>query len=157
MGVLDSPNDGGSGWHPISTYQQTIRTLRTNYPNFGSIMGWEYWDAGIGDNFTDPWTWVARIGESVFGSVPEGKADLVSEPISTVTYTLAVIDGNAHWPRCCVTGSCESFEHLQWRSDPGAAIIGSARIKSDESDRWIGSGIEALDWDIADILSAFFA
>ncbi|KAI5356843.1 Putative glycoside hydrolase family 18, catalytic domain, glycosyl hydrolase family 18 (GH18) active [Septoria linicola] len=68
MGVLDSPNDGGSGWYNISTYQKTIKTLKSNYANFGSVCGWEYWDAGIRDNYANPWQWVGAVGQSVFAS-----------------------------------------------------------------------------------------
>lgn len=70
MGVLDSPNDGGSGWYGIATYQKTIATLKANYENFGSVVGWEYWDAGIKDGYKEPWQWVAAIGQSVFAARP---------------------------------------------------------------------------------------
>ena len=86
MGVLDSPNDGGSGWYNISTYQKTIKTLKANYANFGSVAGWEYWDAGIKDNYANPWQWVAAIGQSVFGSA------------GTVNKAAVVDSGPTPWP-----------------------------------------------------------
>lgn len=65
MGILDSPNDGGSGFYNVSTYQNTIKSLRTMYgSSFGGVVGWEYWDAGIKDNYTYPYQWSQTIGTS---------------------------------------------------------------------------------------------
>jgi hypothetical protein len=81
MGVLDSKGDGGSGWYPVGTYQNTISTLKATYSKFGCVVGWEYWDAGINDTFADPWQWVEAIGKSVFASNGLGRVNNVSEPI----------------------------------------------------------------------------
>jgi hypothetical protein len=50
MGVLANPNDGGSGWYSISTYQSTLTALKGEFGDaFGCVVGWEYWDAGERD------------------------------------------------------------------------------------------------------------
>ena len=68
MGVLDSPGDG-SGFVSASQVESTVQALKGSYPNFGGVVGWEYWDAGSGDNLAQPWQWVQAIGNSVFGNV----------------------------------------------------------------------------------------
>ena len=67
MGILDSPNDG-SGYVDTATVQSTISSLKSKYPTFGGVDGWEYFDAGVGDNDAEPYQWVQAIGSSVFGT-----------------------------------------------------------------------------------------
>jgi hypothetical protein len=61
MGVLDSPNDG-SGYVDTSTVEATIASLKAKYPTFGGVDGWEYFDAGAGDNDAEPYEWDQAIG-----------------------------------------------------------------------------------------------
>ncbi|KAM3416379.1 hypothetical protein BST61_g7977 [Cercospora zeina] len=68
MGVLASSDDVGSGWYGISTYQNTFAKLKAKHADFGSVLGWEYWDAGSKDGFGEPWQWVAAAGKSVFAA-----------------------------------------------------------------------------------------
>jgi hypothetical protein len=81
MGILSSPQDGGSGWYPRYTYVATISQLIATYPNFGGVVSWEYHDSGFGDEEgdvvdstgarsrgqgtfqDDPWMWQAQIGQ----------------------------------------------------------------------------------------------
>jgi hypothetical protein len=67
MGILDSPNDG-SGYVSTSTVQSTVSSLKSKYPTFGGVDGWEYFDAGVGDGDAQPYQWVQAIGSSVFGT-----------------------------------------------------------------------------------------
>jgi len=68
MGVVDSGNDG-SGFVPLSTLNSVISTLRGDYgTNFGGVFGWEYFDAGTGDNLSSPWQWVKQIGSDLFSA-----------------------------------------------------------------------------------------
>lgn len=70
MGVLANPNDGGSGWYSVSTYQRTISSLKSRYgQDFGSVVGWEYWDAGERDSpKLQNFQWVKTIAQSVFAT-----------------------------------------------------------------------------------------
>ncbi|KAF2722570.1 glycoside hydrolase family 18 protein [Polychaeton citri CBS 116435] len=86
LGVLDSPNDGGSGWYNLTTYGNTLKQLKANYPSYNSFVSWEYYDAGLGDevgyttddggNTTpgsgtysdDPWVWDSTIADALAGS-----------------------------------------------------------------------------------------
>lgn len=80
LGVLGHPNDGGSGWFSISTYKTTINTLKANYAKFGGDVGWEYWDAGGNDGYSNPWQWVKDIGTAIFSS-SSGQVNTITSPI----------------------------------------------------------------------------
>ncbi|CAK4032940.1 glycoside hydrolase family 18 [Lecanosticta acicola] len=76
LGVLDNPNDAGSGFYRVGTYKTTIATLRANYHNFGGDAGWEFWDAGASDGYANPSQWVSDIATAVFGSSSDDKSAL---------------------------------------------------------------------------------
>ncbi|KAF2213982.1 glycoside hydrolase family 18 protein [Cercospora zeae-maydis SCOH1-5] len=96
IGVLASPDDGGSGWYGMSTYQKTLATLKSKYANFGSVVGWEYWDAGSEDNFAEPWQWVAAMGNSVFATAAAAAA--AARPVTTAKTDEDVDSGPSPWP-----------------------------------------------------------
>ena len=65
MGVFSNPADG-DGWYNISTYKSTIKQLQSQYPKFGGVIGWEYFNSGGSDGaFTAPWQWVQAIGQTL--------------------------------------------------------------------------------------------
>ena len=70
MGVLDSSNDG-SGFVGLSDLESTVQQLRAQYPTFGGVDGWEYFNAGSSDGLSQPWQWDQAIANSLFGSVSE--------------------------------------------------------------------------------------
>lgn len=65
LGVLDSSHDGGSGWYSLATYQNTIKQLRANFPTFGGVVGWEYFNAGDSDGLATPDLWVKGISAAL--------------------------------------------------------------------------------------------
>lgn len=83
MGVLANPNDGGSGWYGVSTYQRTIAALKAQYGNdFGSVVGWEYWDAGERDSpALQNYQWVKTISQARFS----GSSNVGSGVVPNVT------------------------------------------------------------------------
>ena len=64
MGVLGGKGDG-RGFVTQAALQSTIRNVKAQYPTFGGVAAWEYWDAGINDGFQDPAQWVKDIGDAV--------------------------------------------------------------------------------------------
>lgn len=44
-GMLTNPRHGGSGYVPLETTAAVLSLLVEKYPNFGGVMGWEYWSA----------------------------------------------------------------------------------------------------------------
>jgi hypothetical protein len=68
MVVLDCAEDGQpNGFVYMDQLQETIKNLRSMYPSFGGIGGWEYHDAGMTDwNIYQPWLWVKMVGQALF-------------------------------------------------------------------------------------------
>lgn len=102
LGVLDNPNDGGSGWYKVGTYKNTINTLKANYKNFGGDVGWEYWDAGGNDGYSDPWQWVKDVGSAIFAQSNAG-LNLSDAPIP---------DAPTPWPDLIATLTGLGAGHL---------------------------------------------
>jgi len=96
MGVLANPNDGGSGWYGISTYQKTISSLKAKYGNdFGSVVGWEYWDAGEKDSpALKNYQWVQTIAKSIF---PGNSGARDATPTNTTEPAVPGV-GEVPWP-----------------------------------------------------------
>jgi len=75
MGILDSENDG-SGFVPLTTVTETIASLKSKYPTFGGVDGWEYFDAGANDGDAEPFEWTKSIGTALFGTTTKRTAEL---------------------------------------------------------------------------------
>ena len=57
MGVPSSPySTECSGWVPWDMLRKTLKTLKTKYPTFGGVFGWEYFDSEPGGQVA-PWEW----------------------------------------------------------------------------------------------------
>lgn len=69
LGLLTNPSNGGSGFVPIAQVESVIHSIRARHPDFGGIMGWEYFNALPGDQ-ARPWEWAARIGRATRGPLP---------------------------------------------------------------------------------------
>jgi hypothetical protein len=66
MGVLDSSSDG-DGYVATSTVESTVASLIAEYPTFGGVDGWEYFNAGSDDGDAEPYEWVQAISSAVSG------------------------------------------------------------------------------------------
>ncbi|KAF2097747.1 glycoside hydrolase, partial [Rhizodiscina lignyota] len=77
MGVVTNA-ENGAGHVPPERLSEVITTLRQTYPDFGGVMGWEYFNAGLeSKEGNGPWEWVGKIGKaarmvSPAASVPIG-------------------------------------------------------------------------------------
>lgn len=60
-GQLTNPSNGG-GFTDISSLNQTVATLTTEYGTIGGIMGWEYFNSVPGGT-TEPWKWAQEMTE----------------------------------------------------------------------------------------------
>lgn len=63
--LASAATNDASGWVPISTLKNTIKSLRNKYPNFGGVNGWEYFDAGSSDGLSQPYMWMANLREAL--------------------------------------------------------------------------------------------
>lgn len=55
-----------SSWQPIKDYQTTVSTLKSKVTNFGGVVGYDYWNAGLNDKIRR-WQRVEDIGQALFG------------------------------------------------------------------------------------------
>ena len=54
-GMLTNPRHGGSGYVPLELTAAVISVLMERYPNFGGVMGWEYWSSY--PQVENSWVW----------------------------------------------------------------------------------------------------
>ncbi|MGA2594202.1 MAG: chitinase, partial [Bryobacteraceae bacterium] len=62
-GMISNPADG-SGFVPIKTVATTIHALSGQYPTFGGVAAWEYFNALPG-NTADPIEWAVYMGHAI--------------------------------------------------------------------------------------------
>lgn len=73
MGMVTNPGNG-SGWVELALLQGVLITLKQRYPNFGGVMGWEYFNSLPGDR-AKPWEWAAFMTKSLRTiETPDSKA-----------------------------------------------------------------------------------
>ncbi|KAF4626706.1 hypothetical protein G7Y89_g11454 [Cudoniella acicularis] len=71
VGMVTNPGNG-SGWVPFEILQEVLITLKTRYPGFGGVMGWEYFNSLPGDRAA-PWEWAALMTK-ILGGKPSTDA-----------------------------------------------------------------------------------
>ncbi|KAK6538717.1 hypothetical protein TWF694_010292 [Orbilia ellipsospora] len=74
LGVLVNP-DLGWGYVPVAQLTDVIHQLRTTYPTFGGVIGWEYFDAGLSEGITEPALWVKAISNALFNPLTPVSVD----------------------------------------------------------------------------------
>lgn len=79
MGLITNPANG-AGHVEGSRMESVIRMLRAKYPNFGGVMGWEYFNALPGGT-ERPWEWAANMGRALRAPVPTPPAQQQQVPI----------------------------------------------------------------------------
>jgi chitinase len=68
IGMVTNPSNG-SGWVPFEILQEVLITLKTRYPGFGGVMGWEYFNSLPGDR-ARPWEWALWCTKNVRNGFP---------------------------------------------------------------------------------------
>ncbi|KAK6527104.1 hypothetical protein TWF281_010296 [Arthrobotrys megalospora] len=91
MGILDNPGNGGSGFVSHKRLTEVIRQLRTNYPTFGGVIGWEYFNAGSADGFSEPWQWVRGISKALYDPYNPRRINLSTPPFQE-------LNSSSPWP-----------------------------------------------------------
>ncbi|WPG98729.1 Hypothetical protein R9X50_00152300 [Acrodontium crateriforme] len=79
FGLLTNPGNGGSGYVPWEQMQIVLLALKFNYPSFGGVMGWEYFNALPGGD-DRPWEWAKNMSQAI-------RRPLVGLPSSAPTGT----------------------------------------------------------------------
>ncbi|KAJ5689357.1 hypothetical protein N7462_003749 [Penicillium macrosclerotiorum] len=70
-GLLTNPGNGSQGYVSREKMTAVLATLIEQFPEFGGVMGWEYFNALPGDR-ENPWQWAAEMSMSM------GMKDLVT-------------------------------------------------------------------------------
>lgn len=68
MGLITNPGLG-AGYVDQSTITDVLRVLRAKYPNFGGVMGWEYFNSLPGDE-AQPWQWASTMARTIRTALP---------------------------------------------------------------------------------------
>ncbi|KAG9229840.1 glycoside hydrolase family 18 protein [Amylocarpus encephaloides] len=68
IGMVTNPSNG-SGWVPFETFQEVLITLKSRYPGFGGVMGWEYFNSLPGDR-DRPWEWATFMTKHLRAATP---------------------------------------------------------------------------------------
>lgn|GEM_PF-1925973 len=63
-GTITNADNCGSGYIPFDTVQQVTRELTAMYPDFGGVMGWEYFNSDP-DGPAAPWRWAALLRDAM--------------------------------------------------------------------------------------------
>ncbi|KAL3459829.1 PhoD-like phosphatase-domain-containing protein [Aspergillus heterothallicus] len=63
-GLLTNPGNGSQGYVPREKIGPVLALLVEQYPNFGGVMGWEYFNAMPGQR-EKPWEWAAEMSMSM--------------------------------------------------------------------------------------------
>ncbi|KAK1141949.1 hypothetical protein N8T08_008272 [Aspergillus melleus] len=63
-GLLTNPGNGSQGFVPLETMGPILGHLVEQYPNFGGVMGWEYFNSNPGGR-EKPWQWAAVMSLSM--------------------------------------------------------------------------------------------
>ena len=69
LGMITNP-ENGPGWVDLNLVQETLVNLKSRYPGFGGVMGWEYFNCLPGGK-QRPWDWAAWMTRYVRGWFPE--------------------------------------------------------------------------------------
>ncbi|GAB7365318.1 hypothetical protein MBLNU230_g6399t1 [Neophaeotheca triangularis] len=72
MGMVTNPANG-AGHVEWARLEGVLNTLRSRYPGFGGVMGWEYFNALPGGQ-DRPWKWAVRIAGVVRKPLPPSPA-----------------------------------------------------------------------------------
>lgn len=82
VGLVTNPVNC-AGWVPDKPLWETLTALRRKYPDFGGVMGWEYFNAMTeADGLGKPWCWAQFMGKAL-QPLNSGKAEAGYDTIST--------------------------------------------------------------------------
>jgi chitinase len=68
VGLVTNPGNG-SGWIPFEVLDGVLTTLKSRYPGFGGVMGWEYFNSLPGDR-ERPWEWAVFMTKKLRSRLP---------------------------------------------------------------------------------------
>ncbi|KAI2643163.1 glycoside hydrolase family 18 protein [Xylaria nigripes] len=84
IGLVTTP-DNGAGYVPFEILEVNLKLLRRQFPKFGGVMGWEYFNGRPGGK-ERPWEWAQRMTKILRASDTGAQSAVVSpvQMIATV-------------------------------------------------------------------------
>ena len=73
LGVVTN-GENGAGFVAHEAFADVVRVLRTRYPHFGGVMGWEYFNSMPGHR-ARPWEWAKAVHQAVTAEIPAGAVE----------------------------------------------------------------------------------
>ncbi|KAF1809758.1 glycoside hydrolase [Eremomyces bilateralis CBS 781.70] len=65
LGLITNPANGAGHVH-LPRMKTVLAAVRAAFPNFGGVMGWEYFNAGLEREGTnEPWEWAQELGSVI--------------------------------------------------------------------------------------------
>lgn len=90
-GTITNAGNCGSGYIPFDTVQQVTRELTAKYPDFGGVMGWEYFNSDP-DGQAAPWRWAALLRDAMTPAQQPGSGGPAAPPGPATPGATAVAD-----------------------------------------------------------------
>lgn len=81
LGLITSPANG-SGFIDLTTMTKVLADLETRYPDFGGVMGWEYFNCEPGGE-ERPWEWANIMTEALALSSSKHRQSRGTNPITS--------------------------------------------------------------------------
>ncbi|KAI5867202.1 glycoside hydrolase family 18 protein [Durotheca rogersii] len=83
LGLVTTPKNG-PGWVPPEMLAATLTLLRHQFPNFGGVMGWEYFNSLPGGQ-ERPWEWAQQMTKILSG--PLARPSTQAKAVATTQNT----------------------------------------------------------------------
>ena len=132
----------GAGFVAGPQIELVLRSLRSKYPDFGGVMGWEYFTSLPGGE-ERPWEWAANMARTIRTPLLISPVPPQQEPSRSVAATLPAPPhpfpaGQSRLCRASDHGATR--ERIHRRADPGR--------DEDPARREVQWWVEGHDWDI---------
>ncbi|PYH78566.1 glycoside hydrolase [Aspergillus uvarum CBS 121591] len=83
LGLLTNPGNGSQGYVPPEKIGPILAMLIEQYPDFGGVMGWEYFNSNPGEQ-EHPWYWAAEMSLSMhMKDLVDAARQLTSGPMAS--------------------------------------------------------------------------
>ncbi|RAL07000.1 putative class III chitinase [Aspergillus homomorphus CBS 101889] len=88
LGLLTNPGNGSQGYVPLEKMGPILAMLIDRFPDFGGVMGWEYFNSKPGEQ-GHPWYWAAEMSLSMhLKDLVDAARQLMSGPMTSSLMTV---------------------------------------------------------------------
>ncbi|KAK3114349.1 hypothetical protein LTR53_007436 [Teratosphaeriaceae sp. CCFEE 6253] len=120
VGLLTNPTNGPSGYVALQDVDRVLTVMRSRHPNFGGVMGWEYFNALPGDRGR-PWEWASHMSRVLNAPLPPRPAAQQQAPIRPYGLPATPPPAPHHYP----AESVETLQDLGFSQQQAVAALNS--------------------------------